>query len=54
MTADEALTAMRQLTEWHDTEERHVAADQILMDLLTTLGHTELVETYDSIKKWFA
>lgn len=37
-----------------DEETAHYLADDILCDLLESLGYTELVEVFYSIDKWYA
>ena len=37
-----------------DEEAAHRLADDILCDLLESLGYTELVEVFYSIDKWYA
>ena len=40
--------------EQDDKEVAHVLADEVLCNLLESLGYVELVEEYDSIHKWYA
>ena len=37
-----------------DTEVAHVLADEVLCDLLESLGYVEIVEEFNSIYKWYA
>jgi hypothetical protein len=34
-------------------EEDHQNADDILCEILTTLGYQEIVEAYNNVPKWF-
>ena len=54
MTQEEAIVQLRDIQENNDTEMGHVAADDILCDLLESLGYTEVVEEYNNIDKWYA
>lgn len=48
---------IRRLKEEHnsrDTEASHYAADEILCDLLNSLGYHDVVEDYKAIDKWYA
>jgi hypothetical protein len=37
-----------------DTEANHVVADELLCLLLRELGHSEIVDLFGSISKWYA
>lgn len=37
-----------------DTEGNHIAADDILCDILCLLGYDDIVNAYDEIPKWYA
>jgi hypothetical protein len=37
-----------------DEEEGHGRADFLLCELLKKLGYEEIVEKFDSLKKWYA
>ena len=37
-----------------DTESAHVAADELLCDLLSSLWYVELVAAYRRVPKWYA
>lgn len=54
MTKEEALAAMKALSEVRDSEGRHGDADEILCERLRALGETELVELFESFEKWYA
>ena len=60
MTGDEALAKLkaikfRQGTAVRpDTEQDHVDADEILLNLLASLGFPEVVETFRFLRKWYS
>lgn len=61
MTGDEALAKLLAIKARQDNpnrhrgwEDDHVEADQVLTDLLHALGLKELVETFESIRKWYS
>jgi hypothetical protein len=37
-----------------DEEYSHIRADEILCELLTSLGYEDVVEAFKKIKKWYA
>lgn len=37
-----------------DSEGDHINADDILCDFLRLLGYERLVDTYESVSKWYA
>ena len=37
-----------------DTEGDHMAADDILVDLLSELGMTETIKQFGEVSKWYA
>lgn len=38
----------------YDTECAHINADEIICELLQTLGYKEVVKAYDEVTKWYA
>jgi hypothetical protein len=42
------------LQEATSREDAHVAADELLCELLISLGFTEIVEDYAKISKWYS
>ena len=54
MTNDEAIEKLKVLQESCDTEMAHGFADDVLCDLLLTLGYDDAVKEYHKIEKWFA
>ncbi len=50
-------TAMDKLKEQQaneDQEEAHIAADDILCELLTAIGYEDVVKEYEKIGKWYS
>jgi hypothetical protein len=37
-----------------DTEAAHINADDALCDLLINLGHSDVIDEYNKVKKWYA
>lgn len=37
-----------------DTEQDHIDADKLLCELLSKLGYNEVVEKFESLRKWYA
>ena len=54
MTPEKALAELNGLKILSDTEVAHGCADDILCELLQTLGYTEIVDAFRSIEKWYA
>ena len=54
MTPEQAIAKLTELQSDGDIESAHAVADRVLCDLLTSLGHASVVETYGKIKKWYA
>ena len=55
MTKENAIKELKKLVdEGGDTEIDHVRADEILCELLTELGCSEVVEAFNEIDKWYA
>ena len=40
--------------EYCDLEEDHIEADDLLCEVLSQLGHGELVRFYNLVDKWYA
>ncbi len=55
-TPEEALEELKKLADLdtHNIEKLHSCADDILCDLLTALGHKDVVEAWEQIDKWYA
>lgn len=56
ITAEYALARMAEVAEKSggDPETAHCEADSILCELLRALGHGELVDKFDEVRKWYA
>lgn len=48
------LRRMQELENSGDIESAHGLADDILCDLLTQLGYTDIIDAYDRVEKWYA
>lgn len=54
MTREEAIQALRDEQDCGDTEVAHINADDVLCDLLKSLGYADVVLEYEKIEKWHA
>lgn len=54
MTKEEAIKALKQWQGDTDEEIAHSRADDILCDLLISLGYSGVIEEYEKITKWYA
>lgn len=54
MTKEDAIRELTALIGCGDTEAAHVQADEIICKYLDYLGHSDVVEVYDKIYKWYA
>ena len=54
MTREQALQALIECDEHGDTEIAHCKADDVLCDLLSSLGYEDVVDAFRSIRKWYA
>jgi hypothetical protein len=56
MTKEQAIEALKAIKVDYndDTELAHVEADKVLCELLTALGHGDVVTEYNTIGKWYA
>ena len=54
MTKDESIAKLIQCQNNDDIEDCHSDADDILCELLISLGYKEVVEEYEKVEKWFA
>ncbi len=41
-------------TESGDEEDWHIEADDLIAEFLISLGHSDVVEVYNRIDKWYA
>jgi hypothetical protein len=54
MTREEAIQRLKDEQENGDTEIAHINADDVLCDLLESLGYGDVVGEYEKINKWHA
>lgn len=54
MTKDEAIERLKTQQTCSDEEAAHVSADNILCELLESLGYSDVVREWKKVKKWFA
>lgn len=54
MTDDEAAERLQEISQNHDTEGGHVYADELLCEVLKSLGYTKTVEAFENMEKWYA
>lgn len=54
MTREAAIKKLRRLRGLTDQEAAHIHADNILRELLDTLGYEDVVAEFDNIAKWYA
>ena len=54
MSREEALSKLKELVGSRDIECAHAYADDVLCDLLKSLGYQDVVEAYEQIDKWYA
>lgn len=55
MTREEAIAVLKELQDTGgDVEMDHIRADDVLCEMLKTLGFEDVVIEYDAINKWYA
>jgi hypothetical protein len=54
MTREEAIKELNKAQSHGDTEAAHGNADDILCELLKSLGYEDVVEEWYKVKKWYA
>jgi len=54
MTREEAIQCLKVEQVSRDTEVAHINADEVLCDLLESLGYEDVVAEYQKIDKWHA
>jgi hypothetical protein len=54
MTDEEAAAQIKERCSHGDTEAAHGVADDILCDLLKSLGYVKTVEAWEAVDKWYA
>ena len=55
MTPEQAIEKLKEIAKNDgDTEAAHSNADQVLCDLLVSLGHVDVVAAWGEVDKWYA
>lgn len=60
MTREEAILKLKTIEEpqagnrYRDKENFHIEADDVLCELLKSLGYGDVVEAWEAIDKWYA
>ena len=54
MTREEALAKLEDCRKSGDTEAAHADADDVLCDLLKSLGYADVVSAWERVDKWYA
>jgi hypothetical protein len=54
MDRQEAIKQLKEAQLNGDTETAHADADDVLCELLKSLGYSDVVEEYNKVSKWFA
>lgn len=54
MTKEKAIEMLKQEQQNFDTEVAHSNADDILCELLFSLGYADVVNEYNKINTWYA
>ena len=54
MTREEAIEKLKDEQKNDDIEMAHVRADDVLCDLLRSLGYGDVVEEYEKVEKWYS
>lgn len=54
MTKEEAIAKLKECKAGSDIECAHSDADDVLCELLTSLGYADVVEMWKKIEKWYA
>ena len=56
MTREEAIKALQEIhqDESWDIEAAHDIADDVLCDLLISLGYEDVVKEWEEVPKWYA
>ena len=54
MTPEEFKDKMEEISRNPDTETAHADGDELMMNLLESLGYSEGVQIFDLMSKWYA
>lgn len=54
MTKEQAIEELKEWQKYNDEEVGHARADDVLCDLLSSLGYDDVVDEWKKIDKWYA
>ena len=54
MKVEEFNIRMKEISKMEDKENRHIAADALMMEALEDLGYNEGINMFGSMGKWYA
>lgn len=54
MTREDAIAKLKAAQRSGDTEAAHCDADDVLCDLLRSLGYGDVVDEWSYVDKWYA
>lgn len=54
MDRETALARLKECAESLDAELAHGTADEVLCDLLRSLGYDDVVDVWETVDKWYA
>jgi len=54
MTKEEAIKELKTFQGYYDAEAAHPEADDVLCELLISLGYDDVVDEYNKVSKWYA
>ncbi len=50
----EYIERMKKCVDDNDPENAHLVADDIIINMLSDLGHQDIVELWSNVYKWYA
>lgn len=54
MTREQAVARLKELQTGGDVEAEHSNADEVLCQLLNSLGYQDVVNEWNKVDKWYA
>ena len=54
MTREEAISKLKGLQNSYDPEAAHSDADDIICELLQSLGYSDVIDEFNKVDKWYA
>ena len=54
MTPKEFESTMKEFNDIHDTDDRHMAMDELMCFVLRDLGYKDGVDIFEASDKWYA